>query len=869
MSQPDSASCTCPVCGAPLDLENHGACPHCLMLAAMKATEGLAGGIAPERAPSIEEVAAAFPQLEIIELVGQGGMGCVFKARQPRLNRLVALKLLPSSLARRDAAFASRFEREGQLLARLHHPNIVAVHDSGTAGDFFYLTMEYVDGVNLRQAMHSRRISAQEAVAIVPLICDALQYAHDEGVLHRDIKPENILLDAKGRVKLADFGIAKLVAEADLASSDAAHAGSEFTQSGAALGTPSYMAPEQRDRPHDVDPRADIYSLGVVFYELLTGELPRERFTPPSARSEADPRIDPIVRQALEKDRERRQRSAGEVRTQVTSLANPGAVLVQKRMSPTIVFAVLALILAVAAPLFVMIRLDQSNRERAAGELARIKRHQQQATSLSMQLGDAQANAGRAASRAGNGSLPQEFRNDAREEQKEFEQRAGKLKMEMALANARLADLMAIQPKPRWRGWLLILLSTAPFAATGLFLLARHGYSRAALLVGGVLLTLFVAFFALRHSRGGSPASAKAGTQFPASFPKYESIAKDGVSAYLAHDDTTVHYAAIYPGTMVTSTTGSQNLHGLAWQDISAIRLPGGTTFGLRRDSVNDLFLTINGREYDLRQGRLFALQDNGTVSQHDVPLSLRASRSPADLAELAASEEKVKSKEERSGAALEARAAERNGGVESWSHTLRYLTHEQLAERSREPKIREYEWSREITVEHQDGVMTVTGPRERVRRAATLLRVLDQPEPKGIADLRGLNDGPDVFTRMALADLMKLSDFAKAPFTEELIETLNQRGITAFQLSRALSSHVLELEKAEFVNRGVPFEQIARSPGASTHYEGTIPCADQPDHPLTLRIERTTQQMGTQSKLDRLAPWLLEEARAMPSEPR
>jgi serine/threonine protein kinase len=165
--------------------------------------------------PSVDDVSAAFPQLEILTLIGQGGMGWVFKARQPKLDRLVALKLLPASLAKRDTTFTGRFEQEGQLLARLHHPNIVAVHDSGKAGEFFYLLMEYVDGVNLRQAMRSSRFTPAQALAIVPHICDALQYAHDEGVLHRDIKPENILLDGKGRVKLADFGIAKLMGAAE------------------------------------------------------------------------------------------------------------------------------------------------------------------------------------------------------------------------------------------------------------------------------------------------------------------------------------------------------------------------------------------------------------------------------------------------------------------------------------------------------------------------------------------------------------------------------------------------------------------------------------------------------------------------------
>ena len=272
--------------------------------------------------PGLATVREAFPQLEILELVGQGGMGWVFKARQPKLDRVVALKLLPASLAERDAAFAGRFEREGQLLARLHHPNIVAVHDSGRAGDFFYLLMEYVDGVNLRQAMRSSRFTAAQALAIVPHICDALQFAHEEGVLHRDIKPENILLDGKGRVKLADFGIAKLLGDGaeGMPGMPGSPLEGNLTQGGAVLGTPSYMAPEQRHTPADVDHRADIYSLGVVFYELLTGELPTGSFPVPSAKSAADPRVDAIVQQALEQERTRRQHSAGKMKTQVAQL---------------------------------------------------------------------------------------------------------------------------------------------------------------------------------------------------------------------------------------------------------------------------------------------------------------------------------------------------------------------------------------------------------------------------------------------------------------------------------------------------------------------------------------------------------------------
>ena len=199
-----------------------GLCPRCLMAGAMTPTDA-ATTARPTRPPTVEQVAEAFPHLEVLALIGAGGMGAVFRARQPKLNRLVALKVLPASLAERDPAFAERFEREGQMLARLHHPNIVAVYDSGRAGDFFYLLMEHVDGVNLRQAMHASRFTPAQALAIVPRICDALQYAHDEGVLHRDIKPENILLDAKGRVKLADFGIGKMLGDASEPASSEPH----------------------------------------------------------------------------------------------------------------------------------------------------------------------------------------------------------------------------------------------------------------------------------------------------------------------------------------------------------------------------------------------------------------------------------------------------------------------------------------------------------------------------------------------------------------------------------------------------------------------------------------------------------------------
>ena len=305
----------CPKCGSPLaDDAPQGLCPKCLLAAVSTPTEASQPAAARSSPPSLEAVAAAFPQLEIVELIGHGGMGVVYKARQPKLDRFVALKLLPHALAA-DPAFTERFNREARVLARLNHPNIVTVHDFGQSGGFFFLLMEFVDGVNLRQAMQASRFTPQQALTLVPKVCEALQFAHDEGILHRDIKPENILLDSKGRVKIADFGIAKLIGDRG---TDVA-----LTASGAAVGTLHYMAPEQLERPQEVDQRADIYSLGVVFYEMLTGELPLGRFAPPSQKTPMDPRVDEVVLRALEKEREKRFQSAGEVKTSVEHLTRP------------------------------------------------------------------------------------------------------------------------------------------------------------------------------------------------------------------------------------------------------------------------------------------------------------------------------------------------------------------------------------------------------------------------------------------------------------------------------------------------------------------------------------------------------------------
>ncbi len=207
----------CPGCRKPLaPSAPDGLCPECLVKAGLPTGADLGpdsqaeGGRASFVAPSVAEVARLFPQLEILSFIGQGGMGAVYRARQRELDRVVALKILPPDIGR-DPAFAERFTREARALAKLNHPGVVTLYEFGRADGLFFFLMEFVDGVNLRQLLEAGRVAPREALAIVPQICDALQYAHDQGIVHRDIKPENILVDRQGRVKVADFGLAKLV----------------------------------------------------------------------------------------------------------------------------------------------------------------------------------------------------------------------------------------------------------------------------------------------------------------------------------------------------------------------------------------------------------------------------------------------------------------------------------------------------------------------------------------------------------------------------------------------------------------------------------------------------------------------------------
>ena len=293
-----------------------GVCPACALRAGFDPSVGpdsptLATPEQPAGTSSLADLTRLLPELEDFELIGQGGMGTVYKARHRRLQRSVAVKVLNPTLSS-NATFVERFTREARTLAQLDHPNIVSIYDFGHREGVSYLIMEMVDGVSLRHTIAGGKLDAAAALAMVPKICEALQYAHDQGVVHRDIKPENILVDRKGTIKIADFGLAKLV-DGDLAP--------RLTRTEQVMGTPHYMAPEQMKDSGVVDHRADIFALGVVFYELLTGELPVGRFPPPSRLVQVDVRLDEVVLRTLEKEPAMRYQQASELQSDVEGIS--------------------------------------------------------------------------------------------------------------------------------------------------------------------------------------------------------------------------------------------------------------------------------------------------------------------------------------------------------------------------------------------------------------------------------------------------------------------------------------------------------------------------------------------------------------------
>ena len=280
----------------------------------VKMTSGAQGTWQP---PSVEEANRLFPNYTVISLLGRGGMGAVYRAKQTALDRLVAIKLLPLEISV-DKDFADRFVREARAMAKLNHPNIITVYDFGTTSEgHLYFVMEYVEGANLADIIHQVGLGPAQALAIVEQVCTALAYAHNKGIVHRDIKPANVMIDTESQVKVADFGLARLT---DPSAEQMGH-----TMTGTVMGTPDYMAPEQM-QGMNVDHRADIYSLGVMVYEMLCREVPRGAFEPPSVRGGCDPRIDPIVIKAMQPNPERRYQSTQEMKTDVSAVRQPAPV---------------------------------------------------------------------------------------------------------------------------------------------------------------------------------------------------------------------------------------------------------------------------------------------------------------------------------------------------------------------------------------------------------------------------------------------------------------------------------------------------------------------------------------------------------------
>jgi serine/threonine protein kinase/tetratricopeptide (TPR) repeat protein len=280
---------------------------------------------------------------EVLRPVGSGGMGEVYAARDTRLNRTVAIKVLAPEFASRKH-WRERFEREAQTIASLNHPNICTLHDIGQQNGMDYLVMEFLEGQTLAQRLTAGALTLGETLKIGLEVADALDAAHASGIVHRDIKPANIFITQRGQTKVLDFGLAKLatVAEVGVPGGAMTRAGSRLTTAGVAIGTVSYMSPEQV-RGEQLDSRTDLFSLGTVLYEMATGRLPfagptpiaiferllTQQFEPPSAHTSVIPRsFDQIVAKALEKDPEHRYQTAGEMRSDLVRLKQfPEAVL--------------------------------------------------------------------------------------------------------------------------------------------------------------------------------------------------------------------------------------------------------------------------------------------------------------------------------------------------------------------------------------------------------------------------------------------------------------------------------------------------------------------------------------------------------------
>ena len=299
------------------------------------------------RQPSPEELQRQFPQYEIRGVLGRGGMGAVYKAWQTSLQRFVAIKILPADVEDDGMDYAERFKQEARAMAKFSHPGIVAVYEAGeTRERLLYFVMEYVGGKDVARIVTERgRLPAAEAIGIASRVCEAMAYAHERGVIHRDIKPSNVMIESDGTVKVADFGLAKF--------SSAER--SVNTLSSLQIGSPDFMPPEALCGSENVDHRGDIYAVGGMLYQMLTGKAPHGRFEPPSvAVPGLDKCFDAIVDKAMHAEAGKRYSSANEMLAAITHAAtihnasSPG----RRRMSKPLLSMLLAGITLVAAGLW-------------------------------------------------------------------------------------------------------------------------------------------------------------------------------------------------------------------------------------------------------------------------------------------------------------------------------------------------------------------------------------------------------------------------------------------------------------------------------------------------------------------------------------
>lgn len=270
----------------------------------------------PFIAPEVSELTPFFPGYDIELLIATGGMGAVYRAVQKSLDRDVAIKILPYEFSA-DPSFCERFSAEAKAMAKLNHVNLIGVYDFGEANGMLYIIMELVPGKSLFHSANGIAIDPTEVIRIVSGICNGLSHAHEHGILHRDIKPSNILLDINAQPKIGDFGLARSV---DV----------QIKEDEEIFGTPHYTAPEVITPPYHVDHRADIFSVGVMLHELLTGRLPADDPRTASQIIRCHPRFDAIIQKATHPNPQNRYPSAADISRELNAIVTSGDMEPQK-----------------------------------------------------------------------------------------------------------------------------------------------------------------------------------------------------------------------------------------------------------------------------------------------------------------------------------------------------------------------------------------------------------------------------------------------------------------------------------------------------------------------------------------------------------